>query len=93
MKTKEVTVYASKDILSDWVGGEKIYKTEHESTPVRCRLVIDLPEKEIKLTESKLDEAWKEVFHACSDELDVKKLKQKLFGSEADVSERLRDNT
>lgn len=76
-KTREIECYASKDInLTDRYPGSLIQKNEFMNS-TKAKLIIEIPEKEIKLTESMLDEVFEQFFEVdrCYDDF-----KQKLFG-------------
>lgn len=89
-KVKEIEVWV--DPKEDEFASRVVYVSQFQPRYVKARLIIDLPEKKIELTESELDEAIEAFFkmyrkdqyvtaqdieHRCS------RFKQKLFGGEA----------
>lgn len=89
MKTKEIEVYIEKDwLLSTGCIGmiseaSKFPTRLNGKDTIKARLIIELPEKKVEITEEKLDELHND-FQYCADEnaFFYKFLKQKLFGSE-----------
>ncbi len=83
MRTKEIECWVdpvSADI------NENFYVTKneinHRGTNVKARLIIELPERKIELTESEFDEAWNLPLDIDSIN-DIRiAVKQKLFGKE-----------
>lgn len=105
MKTKEIEVWVSRPLIDNDIRfGEsreryiRIPYRDHDLSEqgyTKAKLIIELPEKKIEITEGQFDEAVKEFFKGDISPMQTgvkmqSHLKQKLFG---DVSERLGERT
>ena len=69
MKTKEIEVWIGKSVLLDKT--ESFYQIvtnqkdaeAHRFTMIKARLIVEIPEQKIEITESQLEEAWNESPH------------------------------
>lgn len=96
-RTKEIEVWVDKNYENYFPGNSlTIHSVCHVNhQPLKAKLIIELPEKKIEITESQFDEAVKEFFKGDISPMQTgvkmqSHLKQKLFG---DVSERLGERT
>jgi len=69
MKTKEIEVWIGKSVLLDKI--ESFYQIvtnqkdaeTHRFTMVKARLIVEIPEQKIEITESQLEAAWNKSTH------------------------------
>ena len=81
---KEIEVWVHPNLLKDSREGKVFAVLEKEyDHSIKARLIIDLPEKKIEISEADLDDLNRQ-FHYCADENPYfyKFLKQKLFGAQ-----------
>lgn len=89
MKTKEIEVWVYENDLekAQKNGTKGVYFTleyPDDSSFKKAKLIIDLPEKKIEITESQFDEAWRLSATAVNSTVHQSylNLKQKLFGDQ-----------
>jgi hypothetical protein len=59
------------------------FKVRHEDREmIKAKLIIEIPEKKIEITESQFDEAWKEMHKSPLSDYEF--LKERLFGKEGE---------
>lgn len=91
MKTKEIEIklfqcdldrLISQQEGSSWVYREKYPLRNDVQKIVKAKLIIEVPERKIELTESQFDEAWMKSEFGNTPEEHKKNVMKKLFGSE-----------
>lgn len=93
MKTKEIEVWVT-DTFVDQVDSKHLSYIPTFAQPVegtkctKARLIIELPEKKITISESQFDELWNDLYERIpnSEALAIKyhSTKDKLFGTQGD---------
>lgn len=82
MKTKEIDVVIYKEDggdydLTSYIGRSKL--NEYGVNSFKAKLIIELPEKKIEITESQFDEAWSKISRVfVDDSLTAQDLKKEL---------------
>ena len=87
-RTKEIEVWVDAEALRHYKAGEDIYyqfnSGNHDENTCRAKLIIDLPERKVTISESEFDEAFYGG-HDCYDSRwsnEIRRAKDKLFGEE-----------
>lgn len=94
MKTKEIDIWIDNTVMHGLISGHDVQSKEmyfcnsDRSRTTKAKLIIELPEKKIEITESSFDEAVYDAFHngllRNHSFNEIKQtMKQKLFGKDA----------
>lgn len=80
MKTKEIDVWINREnikadnpCLIDLYTDLNKYKREYYGEPIKVKLIIEVPEKKIEITEEQLDDIWNDGVYANARRYEKKK--------------------
>lgn len=82
MKTKEINVWVNKYFYQNYTSchndSANIQMRQDELYNIKAKLVVEIPEKKIEITESELDEVLDDFLDNCGDLFKLKLIKKKL---------------
>lgn len=85
-RTKEIDVWVNgseiKKLQPDCTDSFTVYTKDCFSPSIKAKLIIELPERKVEITESMFDEAWEKFRSQGSADFYREEIKKKLFGDQ-----------